>query len=360
MQDTGTIRSILVRCCQVPIEPPVETASGSVPVAPLVLIDVVTSAGVTGRSYLFTYTPVALKAVQELIGSMAPLLEGQPVAPVQIQSMLLKRFRLLGTEGLVQMALSGLDMALWDALSKTAGLPLAGFLGAEIGPVRAYASLRGLASAAVIGEAERLMSLGITTFKLRFGAGDPTTDLATLSALRKALGAEIGLMVDYNQTLTVAEAKRRLPAIDELGLIWIEEPTLAGDFPSQAEIRQGLKTPVQAGENWWGPQDAARSIAAHATDLAMPDLMKIGGVTGWQHCAALAISAGLPVSSHLFPEVSAHMLRATANADWLEYLDLAGPILTDPLRIKGGKAIIGARPGNGLEWNERAVARFSV
>ena len=167
-------------------------------------------------------------------------------------------------------------------------------------------------------------------------------------------------MVDYNQSLSVPEAIHRIRALDDEGLAWIEEPTLHDDFAGHARIAREARTGIQLGENWWGPHDLAKSIAAGASDYAMPDVMKIGGVTGWLRMAALTEAAGLPVSSHIFPEFSAHLLAVTPTCHWLEYMDLANPILENPIRIEGGLAHIPEVPGAGVEWNEAAVKRFLV
>ena len=132
------------------------------------------------------------------------------------------------------------------------------------------------------------------------------------------------------------------------------------DLVGQSEIRRVANIPIQAGENWWGPQDAARSIAAGATDFVMADLMKIGGVTGWLRTAALAEAAGLPLSSHIFPEVSAHALAAAPTAHWFEYLDLAGPILAEPVAVSKGHVTASDQPGSGVTWSEKAVAKYST
>ena len=164
-------------------------------------------------------------------------------------------------------------------------------------------------------------------------------------------------MVDYNQSLTVAEAIDRIRALDAEGLYWIEEPTRADDFTGHARIAQEARTAIQLGENWWGPHDAAKSIAAGASDHVMLDVMKLGGVSGWLRAAALAEAAGLPASSHAFPEFSVHLLGVTPTCRWLEYLDHVGPILREPVRIVDGQALTPDRPGSGLEWDEDAVRR---
>jgi len=92
----------------------------------------------------------------------------------------------------------------------------------------------------------------------------------------------------------------------------------------------------------------------------MPDLERIGGVTGWRGAAALAAARAVPMSSHLFPEISAHLLAVTPTAHWLEYVDWADAIVEEPLAIVDGHAVIPARPGNGLAWNKEAVARYRM
>ena len=167
-------------------------------------------------------------------------------------------------------------------------------------------------------------------------------------------------MVDYNQSLSVDEAICRLRHLDQEGLTWVEEPTLAHDFSGHAEIARQSTTPIQCGENWWGSLDMRHGIDARASDLVMPDVMKIGGVTGWVQAAGLAHANGMRVSSHLWPEISAQLLCATPTAHWLEYADWWNPILAEPLKINNGMALIEDRPGSGIEWNEQAISGYLV
>ena len=121
-----------------------------------------------------------------------------------------------------------------------------------------------------------------------------------------------------------------------------------------------LATPVQIGENFSLVHDMERALAAQSCDYVMPDLERIGGVTGWRRAAGLAAAGGVSMSSHLYPEVSAHLLTATPTAHWLEYVDWASPVLAEPLEIRAGEAVVPERPGNGMQWNEAAVARCLV
>ena len=153
---------------------------------------------------------------------------------------------------------------------------------------------------------------------------------------------------------------QRARQLADEGLQWIEEPTAADDFEGHAEIRRRSGARIQMGENWWGPHEMARCLAVGACDLGMPDAMKIGGVTGWLRAAALAESAGLPLSTHLFPEVSVHLMCATPTADWLEYVDWAEPVLQKSVRMVDGHALPSEAPGTGIAWDEAAVERFRV
>lgn len=359
---TLTIRALQVRAVNVPMQRPLQTSGGVVETAPLVLIDLQTEEGITGCSYVFCYAPLVLQSMTHLLEALQPLIKGDQVAPMTIDQKLQARFRLLGAQGLTGMALAGIDMAAWDALAKAAALPLVQLLGGQKRPIPAYNS-NGLG---IIGreraakEARELVTPGFRAIKVRLGYPDIATDVAVVRAVRQAVPADALLMTDYNQSLSVPEALQRSRHLDDEGIYWIEEPTRADDYAGHAEISRGARTPIQLGENCWGPHDMAKALAASACDFFMADAMKIGGVTGWLRAVALAEPRGMPISSHLFPEISAHLLAVTPTRHWLEYVDWASPILSEPLRIEDGHAVIPDRPGLGIEWNEEAVAKHCI
>jgi mandelate racemase len=205
-----------------------------------------------------------------------------------------------------------------------------------------------------------LLEPGFRAVKIRLGYPEPRTDVEVVRAVRQAVGPDVVLMSDYNQALSVSEAVHRAHLLDGEGLLWIEEPTLAPDFAGHAQISREARTPIQIGENLWGSADMARSVAAGASDYVMPDVVRIGGVSGWLRAAALAEGAGLPMSCHLFPEISAHLLAVTPTCHWLEYVDWASPILCAPVQVVDGCITPPSGPGNGLEWDEAAVQRYLV
>ena len=357
-----TIRRLQARAVRVPMPRPLQTGGGQITIAPLVLVDLETDEGITGRSYIFGYTPLTLRPLVQFLKEIEELIAGEPVAPLPLGEKLQSRFRLLGTQGLVAMALAGIDIAAWDAVAKAAELPLVRLLGGRERPVPAYNSC-GLGisnSTHVAAEAEEFAAAGFHAIKVRLGYPDVATDIQVVQAIRQAVGEDILIMSDYNQSLSVAEAERRISRIKGEELFWIEEPTRAEDYTGHARIRQAARTPIQIGENCWGVHDMAKALAAEACDFFMPDVIKIGGVTGWLRAIALAEPLGMPISSHLFPELSAHLLAITPTCHWLEYMDWANAILREPLTIKDGNAVISGAPGNGLAWNEKTVEKYLV
>jgi mandelate racemase len=196
--------------------------------------------------------------------------------------------------------------------------------------------------------------------KAKIGYATVQQDVAVIRAVRKAAGEDVAIMVDYNQCLTPAEAVERIHILDEEGLTWVEEPVLAHDFAGHALVAREVKTPIQSGEDWWGTLDLRHAIDAGASDFIMPDLMKIGGVTGWLRASALAEAYGIRMSSHLFPEISAQLLCVTPTAHWLEYSNWWNPIMAEPLRLQDGMAVVDATVGSGVAWDEKAVERYGV
>lgn len=360
MPETPILRSLRATPVVVPLPIPLKTASGVIDQSPLVLVDLETTAGVVGHAYVFVYTPLALRPVVSAIESLAKELAGTVVAPEAMAQSSAARFRLLGTAGLLGMALAGIEMAAWDVVAKLAGLPLFQLLGGAARPVKAYASF-GLDG---IEQGQRLataaVARGFRAVKIKLGYATLTQDLEVARAIRAAVGPDVALMVDYNQSLSVPEALRRCRALDGEGLAWIEEPTLQDDYAGHARIAAAVATPIQIGENWFGLAEMTKALDAGACDLVMPDLMKIGGVSAWRGAAILAQSRSLPVSTHLFHEVSAHLMTVAPGADYLEVMDLASPVLAAPMEFTSGHAVLPTAPGNGLAWKAEAVARYRV
>jgi mandelate racemase len=357
-----TVRNLRAVPVKVPMTYVLGTSVQAVREAPLLLVDLETEEGVTGHAYQFCYLPAAAPAIVTMLEEVLRTVKGSRADPVALWEKLAKRFILIGVQGIVRMAMAVFDVACWDAQAKAAGVPLATHLGAAPRPIPAYNScgLGLMAPAALADEAERLLAGGFRALKLRLGYPTLEEDLAAVRAVRGRIPGDIAVMTDYNQALTVEEAIRRGRALDGEGVYWMEEPIRHDDHAGCAQITRAIETPVQIGENFSLVHDMERALAAQACDYVMPDLERIGGVTGWRRAAGLAQAKGMELSSHLYPEVSAHLLCATPTAHWLEYVDWANVLLQEPLAIADGHALVPSRPGNGLAWDEKAVRKYRV
>jgi mandelate racemase len=364
------------------------TSAQTVRAAPLLLIDLETEEGITGRTYLFCYMPVGAAVVARVLEEALGAIKGETIEPAKINARLARHFRLIAVSGVVGLALSALDVACWDALAIAAGKPLVEFLGGARKAIPAYNSngLGLMPPEKLADEAEELLeggagsgfgspvdstgvripdrtgseNRGFSAVKLRLGYATLAGDLAALRAVRKRLPDDVAIMADYNQALPVEEALERGRALESEGLAWIEEPIEHDDYAGCARIARELATPIQIGENFVGPNAMASALAAQAADYMMPDLMRIGGVSGWMRAASLAAAAKIPLSSHLLPEVSAAVLGVTPTAHWLEYVDWAAAILAEPFRVVDGAVTPPDVPGSGVSWNEEAVARYRM
>lgn len=355
-----TLHSIQSRAVVPKLRRPVTARIATITDWPLILIDLRTEEGIVGRAYLEPYVVKSMRYLVPALDDMSAMLKGRQVAPLELYEAARKSLHFVGYEGLAMIAVSGVDMAAWDAVAKAAGMPLCVLLGGSVGPVKSYNS-NGLwlnEPQAVADEAVELRDEGgFSGLKLRLGRENPKDDVATLEAVRRAVGDDMDLMVDFNQGLDLAEALQRCHMLDDFGLTWFEEPIVYDNFDGYAQLARELRTPLQIGENFYGPRDMHKALAMKACDLVMPDFMRIGGVTGWLRSAGIAGAAGIPMSTHLYPEVGAHVMRVTETAHWLEWQDCADPILQRPYEIRDSQLHIPETPGLGLDWDEDVVAK---
>ena len=356
-----TFRSVTVRPVIVPLRRPVVSRVGHFDQWPLILIDLQTEEGIVGRSYLEPYLKQSARYLVPAILDLAGARCGQPIHPINDFQRGHKSLNLVGYEGMSLIAISGLDMAAWDALAKAARMPLAVFLGGSLGAIPAYNS-NGLWLIEIAALGDEALALvgegGFKGLKLRLGRERLSDDLAAIEKVRAAVGQDVKLMVDFNQGLSLGDALHRCHALDEEDIYWFEEPIAYNNLAGYVQLTKELKTPVQLGENFYGPRSLFLALTTGAGDYVMPDLMRIGGVTGWLRAAAIAGAAGIEMSTHLYPEFAAHLMRVTETAHWLEWQDWADPIIAEPFALAEGRLTVPDRLGAGIEWNEDAVRRY--
>ena len=274
-----TLKSVDVRAVLLPLKRPVVSKVGRFDHWPMVLIDLHTHEGVVGRSYLEPYLTQSIKYIVPAIRDLGEAAKDKPLAPVDAFRAGRASLGLVGYEGMSLIAVAGLDMAVWDALAKAADLPLVRLLGGSPAPVRAYNS-NGLWLIALdqLGReaADLVAEGGFKGLKLRLGRERLADDLEAIRLVREAVGADIKLMVDFNQGLSLGDALHRCHELDDQGLYWLEEPIAYDNLAGYAQLTRELKTPIQLGENFYGPRALFQAVSAGAGKYMMPDLMRIG------------------------------------------------------------------------------------
>ena len=367
MTTTIEIAGLRVRRAVVPVRRTLATRVGTFTKAPFLLLDLELKGGGVGHALCFTFVPVGLKVIPLLLDEIVGALKGRAISAdglADAHDAGQRKLTHLGHEGAAMMALSMFDMALHDAMARAAGVPLYALLGGKSEPLPTYNSCGlGLMPLPELAREARELAAehgGFAHMKLRMGRGDAASEVAAYEAVRQTVGPDMLISCDFNQGLEARHAYDTCRAIDDLGLAWIEEPVVYDDYDTQARLTRKLATPVSVGENWWSWRVGKAAIEMGACDYVMPDLLRIGGVTGWMRLARAAEQRAVPFSSHLSPDYSAHVLAATPTRHWLEFMDWGQDLLQDPLVPVAGFTTPREAPGTGLAWNERTVARCLV
>jgi mandelate racemase len=302
---------------------PLLTASGTLDVAALVLVEIESQCGVNGQSYLFSPNKELLPAIAHAVSVAFEAVKGRSCSPELNTDFLLDKFKLFGGTGILTMAFAAIDMATWDLLGNALHKPLYQLLGGSNKDIPSYES-SGLSIgplSQVLSQAQDFVSKGNTRMKVRLGYETIDQEINLIRDLKDHFGSGIEIMVDYNQGLSVEQAFDRCRALDDMDLIWIEEPILADMLEASAKLTTAIRTPIQIGENLWSLTEFERALNLRSSNYLMPDVAKIGGATQWLRAAHKAAMKGVKVSSHLYPEISAHLLASIQNAHYLEYAD---------------------------------------
>ncbi len=356
-------KDLTIRAVNIPLKKPIVSHLGTFEKWPYICLDIHTNTDIIGKSYIGPYLVEQLPSISSCIKALSNKFINKEILPSNFFDEGMRSISLLGYKGTGLYALASLDIAFWDAHAKAANAPLAKVLGGSLEAIKAYNS-RGLwliDIKQIAHEAEALMKEGnFNAIKLRIGRETLEEDILAFQEVRRGTQKNMKIFSDFNQKYTLSEAMIRLSKLDDLGFEWFEEPIKFDDLEGYSKLCYLLKTPIMIGENFHGPKDVKLALEKNASDMIMPDLMRIGGVTGWLRAAAIAESYDINFSTHLFPEVSSHLMSATPTSDWLEWTDWANPILKEPYKIKDGYIIIPDKPGTGIDWNEDSLEKYAV
>ena len=359
MKITGVQSQIVL----VPLDIPIVSAIRQADRVALVVVAVQTDAGLVGLSYLQAFGVDQARAIQALLAYLGTVLDGEdPLLTLRCYQVMDRANNLLGRGGLATFALSGIDMALWDIKGKAYNAPVAALLGAAGTRITAYqsAGLWLIPPTEAAEQALMFKEAGHGAMKMRVGRAQPGEDVEAVHRVREAVGGQVLLMADANQAWTPQQAVAVGRALEPLDLFWLEEPVDHDDVEGHALVARELTVQVATGENSYLPQGFRALVEARAADVLMPDLQRVGGITGWQQVAAIADAWKLPLASHLFPEISVQAMAASPTAVLLEYMPWAQPLMGEKLEVRDGLVEVPPRPGLGLVFDEAAIERYAV
>jgi len=333
---------------------------------PIVTLAVASDAGAEGLGVAY-FGGALTRTLRQAIDELGALAIGDD--PVRVEAVAAKLRNAAGSAGpggIFHLALSAIDMALWDLRGKAVGLPLWKLLGGARERVPTYASgalMRGLPLDRVVKAAATLKDKGWREMKTQLalpGETTPQKEVERMRLIREAIGPDVKLMCDINQRWRPEQAIDIGRRVEDagIGLFWLEDVTTADDFPGLARVTRALATPVAGGEYVWGIAPFRHMLEARSVDVPMIDLVRVGGITQWLKVAGMAEAFNLPVVSHLIPEVHVHLIGAIPNGLTVEYMPWLLPLFKEVPVQQNGELAMPAGPGLGLEFNEATIARY--
>jgi L-alanine-DL-glutamate epimerase-like enolase superfamily enzyme len=347
----------------IPVAPMTPPSSWEAGIGRQALVRVTTDDGLVGWGECFAYG-VTLAVCSVVDDALAPLVVGQDVTRIEwLLDRMHRALMIWGRRGLAMMAVSGVELALWDLLGKARGAPVYELLGGLVQPrLRGYASLLRYETAAEVGQAvAAALGQGFTAVKLH------QTDVASVAAAREVAGPDVDLMLDTNCPWTVEQAIATGRQLERYGLRWLEEPVWPPeDYPGLARVRQAVRVPIACGENDATVIAFREILAAGAADVVQPSVTKVGGITEMRKIATLAAAANVTLVPHSFyfgPGLAAtlHLAAATVGVPYVEMPpgQLATPLLAEPIRSTGGTVAVPDRPGLGADPDLEVLKRFA-
>lgn len=355
------INDIRTHLLSVPFLDPPKTGFLALETMDLLIVDVETDLGVVGTGHLH---PLAggMRTLEMCIHEMLkPLLIGEDATEVEtLWRKMWQATFIQGRMGITVMAMSALDIALWDANGRAKDMPLWQLWGGRPDPLPIYGSgcFRGLGHDGMIEKAMGYVDQGFSAIKMQSGhVFNHDQDVDNVRGMRQALGNDIDILVDVNQGWSVDEAIDMGKRLDAFGIGWLEEPVMADDFVGYHKIADAIDTPVVGGENHFTHHDFKPFFASGKIPILQPDIMR-GGYTELRHIAAHAARANLSIAPHLFPELSVHLVASIDNPSWLEYMGWYDHLWVQPVLPKDGLLVPPDRPGHGLDFKPELFRDF--
>ena len=344
---------------RIPLPQPIADSTHVLRFIDLILVEVISGDHV-GTCYMlsFDYAPALLKGIID--EELRRHILGQPADAIRgVYERNLAATEYIGQEGVAMWGTAAIDVALWDLLARRLGVPAAVLFGQNTKGVPVYGSGGWLSytDEQLADEVSRYLARGFAGVKLKIGGGEDR-DVERVHAVRRAIGAKCKLMVDANQALTLDKAVRLARRLENCGLEWFEEPFPRNDVDSYVQLSNKTEIPLAAGEREFGLQGFRRLVSARAISVVQPDLLRVGGVTGWRLAAALADTYLLRLAPHFYREYDLHLAASQPNTVAIESFDWLDPLLEHPFEVREGHAYIPDRPGFGVQFKQEAVREY--
>jgi L-alanine-DL-glutamate epimerase-like enolase superfamily enzyme len=320
-----------------------------------VTVQVLTDEGIEGIG-ITTFGGKIVRVLKAAVEEFGELIKGEdPLRTEFVTGKLRAASAPCGPGGVAALAISAIDIALWDIRGKAFGVPLAKLLGGRRDRVPAYASgalTRTTPTNALERSAVALVEKGYRQIKTQMAVDGltPAQEVERIRIIRNAVGPDINLMVDINQRWSVHEAISIGRQVEELSLGWLEDPTVHDDYQGLAKIADALTTPICAGEYLYGIAPHRQSMSQHSVDIVMIDLLRVGGVTQWMKVAGMAEAFNAPIVSHLLPEIHVHLVAAVSNGLIVEYMPWTWRLFENPPKPENGELKVPTEAGLGLKF----------
>lgn len=358
------IKSVTTHFLSIPLERPLITAAFPIPAIDTALMQITTEGGLQGAAWSFAFGKGRVASLVRMMEDLGQIAVGQDALHTEaLWTTLSRAVGFIGERGVAAAAMSAIDTCCWDIKGKAADLPVYVLLGGYRDQVEAYAS-QGLwldrSRDALAHEASSYVKQGFKAVKMRAGIGDEDEDVARVRCVREAIGPACKLMVDANQAWDLKQTLRMGQKLEEFDLFWLEEPMPFKHVDDYVRATEALPMPMCTGESNYLKDEILDVVRRRATDYAMPDLMRMAGVTEWMKVAHVCEAYNVKVTPHLFMEHSAHLAAACPNVVWQEFQPWWQPIMEDPIELVDGHIQLSDKPGFGFELSARALAEFRV
>lgn len=358
------VTRLRTRVASIPFEKPIGMGKFDLRSNGCVAVFLESDQGLVGEGVVCSLNGQRLDLIDAMVRSFEPLVVGlDPLLSGAFSMKAGAEARNLGPAGISILGLAGIENALWDLRAKLLGVNVSRLVGACRTSMPAYHSGElwiGLTLDELQRAAARHVDKGFRAMKMRL-KGDPAEDVRRVRAVREAIGPDVALMADLNQKMTVPSAIRLGRQLDEFNLAWLEEPIACHNHAGEAQIAAALDTPVASGESVYTSRGALAMLRQGSVDVLMPDLQRMGGPGEFIKAAHLAEGFDVPVSGHLFPEMSLALMAALPNASILEYMPWVSPLYAEQVELDArGEAIVPERPGWGFSLDPKAIKSFEL